>query len=178
MTTTVSTDRHGPNRFSSYTRIHETVIRQFIDTGFIGSENLEFSSLPYKFRLKGEIACLGDIIISVDKMLEVIDFVNGDPMVQTLWYAYNARVKSCGNFLRYDNQDPDYLRPGHGDDHHKHMFDWRDGIEYPGSPYWVGKKEWPVLGAVITEVQDWYWANKLLLPQSEIYPILDPPSLD
>jgi hypothetical protein len=183
MTTTVSTDRHRPNRFSSYTKIHETVIRQFIDTGFIGSENLAFSPQPNrKIRLKGEISCLGEIIISVDKMLDILDWVDDDAIVQSRWYAYNASVKNHGNILRYDNQDFGYLRPGHLDEHHRHSFDWHDGHEYPTSPTWIGRDQWPVLSDVIFEIQDWYWDNRILLPFPDSYSEIEirknPPSLE
>lgn len=163
--------RHGPNRFNSYQQIHETVINQFQSQGFVGSDNLEFSRsfYPEGSVLSGEIACLGEILITVGKFLEAVDDLGNDPCVQTLWYSYNVSVQGHGNLLRYDNQHPGYRYPGHGDEHHKHRFDWRLDQELPGSPFWIGVHNWPLLGEVIQEVQDWYWQNRADLPNPDKY---------
>jgi len=178
-------DRHGPNRFSSYQEIHRTVLDQFKSRDFIGTETLEFTPFPNGFLLKGEISCLGEIVIAVEKFLDIHDLLPqpiDDFVVQTTWYSYNAFVRNHSNILRYDNQDGDDLRPGHADAHHKHSFDWLTGKEEPGSPFWVGSEGWLTLGEVIQEVEDWYWANRKDLPHPDAYPNLNlrgcPPSLE
>lgn len=163
-------NRHGPNRFSSYEQTHETVINQFQGQGFVDSNNLEFKSFfPDGILLSGKIACLGEILTTVEKFLEIVDASGGDPYVQTVWYSYNVSVQGHGNLLRYDNQHPDYLYPGHHDEHHKHCFDWRTGDEWPGSPSWIGVDNWPLLSEVIEEVQVWYWDKALILPHPDDY---------
>lgn len=183
MVTKVNVNRHGPNRFSSYREIHETVIRQFIDREFIGSETLEFKSLLGSIRLKGEIACRGEILIVVDKMLDIIEWVDDDSLIQTKWYSYNVSVQGRGNLLRYDNQDVDYgFRDGHQDEHHKHTFDWQLNREFIQSPTWIGHAHWPTLGDVLFEVEHWYFENLSLLEHPDCFPVLGlrehPPSLE
>lgn len=177
----VSLNRHGPNRFKAYREIHETVINQFMDSGFVGFETLEFNPIPKGFLLEGEIACQGEIIITVEKFLEILSGEKDNATVQTVWYAYNASVRNRGTIFRYDNQDDDYLRPGHLDEHHKHLFDWSTGQELAGSPSWVGSNNWPTLGDVIQELEEWYWEHHSELPNPDNYPELGlrnaPPSL-
>lgn len=176
--------KHGPNRIDRYIDIHETVINQFKARGdFIGRETLCFRPLPRAFRLTGEIACLGNILISVDKLLAVVDPIN--KLVQTKWYSYNVSIRGYHNLLRYDNQDKDFsFRPSHKDEHHKHSFNWRTGQEDPESPIWIGADNWLTLGEVIEEVEGWYWRNHSLLPEPDSYPALgarnnsSPPSLE
>lgn len=168
----VETDRHGPNRFKNYRETHETVMNQFMGRDFVGSETLTFNPVPRAFLLEGEIACLGEIVVTVEKYIEILEGQGDNATVQTIWYSYNASVSNRGNILRYDNQDYDYLRPGHLDEHHKHIFDWHSGDEGAGSPIWVGKQNWPTLGDVLQELQDWYWHHRAELPNPDIYPVL------
>ncbi len=164
------TDRHGPIRFKSYREIHETVMNQFVSRDFVKNQTLAFSFFPYGIRLKGEISCLGGIVVTVDKFLDILNEEETNPLVQTLWYAYNASVRDHGNILRYDNQDDEYLREGHLDEHHKHLFDWRTGQEMGNSPVWIGRQGWLTLGDVLQEIQDWYWHHRSELPNPDEYP--------
>lgn len=181
-----NSDRHAPNRFSSYAEIHETVMSRFKSRDFVSVDSLEF--LPVfgfegfeGFRLSGEIACLGEIVLWVDKTLDALEEIRGDVIVQTTLYSYNAYVRGYHNIFRYDNLDGDYLRPGHLDEHHRHVFDWRNGTERIGSPYWVGHDDWPTLGDVLQELETWYWQHKDDLPNPDAYPKLglrsSPPSV-
>lgn len=149
-------------------------MRQFIDCGFVEAETLEFTNeLPRVIQLKGEIACRGNILITVEKSLRVQGDARGDnALVSTSYYTYNASVQGHGNVLRYDNT---HDRPGHPDRHHKHLMDWaiRDERDDPNHQViWVGVDSWPTLGRVIQEVQEWYWLNRETLPSPESYPIL------
>ena len=164
-----ATDSHSPTRFKTYRQTHDSVFNKFIDRGFVSDSTLEFCPYPNAFRLAGEIACLGEILIQVDKFLDILEGCNDDAIVCTRWYAYNVSIKNYGNVFRYDNQDPDYLRDGHLDEHHKHLFDWRLNVECLDSPKWIGESGWLTLGQVIEEAHDWYWQNQHLLPKPDSY---------
>lgn len=186
-------DRHGAIFYSSYIEIHETVMQQFRERHFIGHDTLEFIPISPTYYLQGRIFCLGQIIIDVEKALHP-EFLVGcsDPMVRTKWYAYNVSLQGAGNIFRYDNQDKDYLRPGHDDDHHKHTFNIvtsdlnkiTQTIEHIHSPVWIGRHRWPTLGDVLAEIEAWYWENYSFLPYPDSYPSTNfdldelPPSLE
>ncbi|MEH1918012.1 MULTISPECIES: hypothetical protein [unclassified Nostoc] len=162
---------HAPNNFSAYEQIHETVIDQFRDSLFINDHTLEFSAgrrfddisdevIP-QIRLKGQIGCQGKILITVDKFLDILDNSGNNRLVQTFSYSYNASVQGFGNIFRYDNLD-DYfvVNSGHPDNHHRHNFNWCVNQQKWQDLTWVGYDNWPTLGKVITELQEWYWDNK------------------
>ncbi|NHC36888.1 hypothetical protein QH73_0019995 [Scytonema millei VB511283] len=165
--------KHQPNRFRSYQEIHSTVISQFKARDFIGAETLYFESIAYGISLAGEIACLGNIVVSVQKFIEILDGSGDNALVQTKWYSYNVFIRGQYNIFRYDNQDDGFLRPDHQDEHHKHIFDWKTGEELPNSPVWLGEDNWLTLGEVLQEVEDWYWQNREKLAKPDIYPELD-----
>jgi hypothetical protein len=176
----VNADRHAPNRFHSYCETHETVLEQYKTMRFVGSDNLEFNRYTdkntgnFKISLNGKISCLGPIVITVEKILKIVDWYGKDePVVETLCYAYNVSVSGHGNIFRYDNQDDDYLRDGHEDAHHKHSFRWISNKEDPNSPIWTGKDNWPTLGQVIQEAHDWYCDNSGTLPNPSSYAEID-----
>lgn len=141
-------------------------------SGFVGADTLSFEELAGAAGvfLSGEIACKGQIVISVEKFLAVLEGEGPTALVQTEWYSYNVFVRGWHNILRYDNQHPRLLYPGHPDPHHKHEFDWRSGEENRDSPKWVGEEGWPTLGEVIREVERWYWQNRSDLPEPDRYP--------
>jgi hypothetical protein len=122
--------------------------------------------------LQGGIACLGNLVLTVNKFLEILSSLADDnPLVETRYYRYNLSVRSHDNVFRYDNDHPDWLYPGHRDPHHKHLFDWRVGNELrPDSPKWIGADNWPHLSGVIDEAQQWYYANMHLLPEPHAFP--------
>jgi hypothetical protein len=128
---------------------------------------LQWISEPGSIRLSGEIACLGDIVITVEKALEILDDAD-DPLVQTLDYSYNAHIRDHRTFLRYDNA---HAHPGHSTLNHRHECDWRTEDEAPGSPACLGT-DWPTLGEVIEEVGRWRWENYDAIPNPEACPVL------
>lgn len=148
-------------------------MEQFKHEGFIGCETLEFKALWGALRLQGEIGCLGNIVIGVDKYIDIVGGYGRTGTVQTKWYAYNVFIRNGYNIFRYDNQDQELFRNGHLDQHHKHLFDWRTGQEMPGSPVWIGEEGWLNLGEVIREVSDWYWIHKNELQYPDSFPELD-----
>ncbi|ACB53126.1 unknown [Crocosphaera subtropica ATCC 51142] len=167
--------KHSPNHFRQYIEIHETIIDQFKVKDFIGDETLEFITMGFSYNLIGEIACRGNIVINVDKLIDVISGSGVNALLQTRWYAYNVFVRNRFNLFRYDNQDDYFLSLGqeHKDEHHKHLFDWETGEELPDSPIWVGEDSWPTLGEVIKETEQWYWSNRDQLEYPDSYPNLD-----
>ena len=119
--------------------------------------------------MRGEISCLGGIVISVRKRLEIRDDDPINPVVVTATYAYNARVGRYGDIVRDDNAD----HHGHPDPHHRHFFDWRTGNERDDSPHWVGVDGWRTLGQFIDEIEDWYWDHRGELPAPDAYGEID-----
>lgn len=122
--------------------------------------------------LQGGIACLGNLVLTVNKFLEILsDPDDDDPMVETRFYKYNLSVRGYDTVFRYDNEHPWFLHPGHNDPHHKHWFDWRAGRELrPLSPVWIGADGWPHLHKVIEEAREWYYMNRHLLPEPDAFP--------
>lgn len=148
-------DRHGPNRLSRHQRIHETVMGQFLDEGFVLSDGVRYQISPDgSIGIKGIIGCQGGIVIQVIKELVTVED-GPDPLVQTDRYKYHASVLNHGSFLRFDNS---HAHRGHVDEHHRHDMDWRVP-EDDGQVTWLGVDRWPVLGDVIAEARDWYYQH-------------------
>jgi hypothetical protein len=170
---TTTNSKHQPISFGRYIEIHETVMNQYHASGFIGNNTLEFGVLKTGvIELKGEIACLGNILITVHKTLIAPGGMsrNKSDYVQTKTYVYNAAVRNCGNILRYDNV---HIHSGHSDAHHKHEYDWRRDLERkPYSPICVGIDGWPNLGEVIHEIREWYSDHAEDLPKRDSFPLL------
>lgn len=138
---------------------------------FVGDDSLRLENIGSGvLAMTGEIGCRGQIVVQVEKYLLIFDGEGLDANVQTFDYKYNAFVRGRNNILRYDNA---HSYPGHGDAHHKHMFDWQTGEQLPGFPEWVGENGWPTLGEVLEEVEQWYWGNRDDLPEPEKYPKLE-----
>ena len=160
---------HGPARLSTYLRVNENVFEQLRRAGIVADDTLEYVAEPETIRIEGNIACLGGIVVAVRKVLDVWDDEYGDAWARTIQYAYNASVRGHGNITRVDNA---HVHPGHPDAHHRHVFDWRTGVEANDSPLWIGPQGWPTLGVFIFSVNAWYWANRDALPDPDGYPAL------
>ncbi len=149
-------DPHGPNRFSNYFNVHEQVMRGLMDRGFVLSDNVSIGPLGNSYLLmEGPIECLGDIEVTVLKILQVTPQPKGEPLVQTIEYSYNARIRGLGNILRYDSPHPEHNRF-----HHVHRFNVFDGDE-EGE---VEECAWPTLGQALDELEEWYYDNRDELP--------------
>ena len=144
-------------------------------TTFVGADSLRLIAQPALLLMIGDIGCLGNISITVEKYLAIVtpnaspsDVLDGahDVVVQTLQYAYHAAVRRHGMILRYDNNHP---WRGHADEHHVHRGDWRERDDDSGTIAWVGADRWPPLGDVITEVTDWYYVHRDELPDPDAY---------
>lgn len=157
---------HDPARFTTYVSTHEGWMSSLRRKGFIqDGDSLRFHGGEYSsfIELCGQIPCLGGIVITVEKYLRVLPG-DGEQVVQTWRYNYNASVQDHGNIMRYDNAD----HHGFPDPHHRHDYDWRTGRELNASPVHVGEAQWPTLGAFVETVHTWYIANytALLNPQT------------
>lgn len=156
---------HTPNRLRNYVRTHDNWMEQLRRRGFIHEDTLTIERINEDaFLMQGEIACMGDIVVSVLEQIDVVEHDELNPLVHTVLHAYNAHVRGHDAFLRHDNQHEGWLYPGHGDPHHVHVLDWRTGDEKPGSPFWCGQEGWPTLGEFIQKVELWYYDNLPQLP--------------
>ncbi len=149
------------------------------DQRFMGRDTLAWEGIGLGLvSLEGEIACLGGIVISVDKTLEIFgdtdteNMPKPDTMIQTMYYAYNASVRGVGNIVRHDNTD----HHGHPDPHHRHDYDLNSRTEVEGSPFWVGEENWPHLNQFVEMVAAWYWEHRSELPDPDGFPELGPGS--
>jgi hypothetical protein len=145
--------KHAPNLFSRYESIHETVMAQMRRGGFVVSDALVFTPLPKAILLEGTIDCQGQIRIDVRKRLDVLDDRGDDPLVQTIFYSYNVALAGRGTIFRYDSPHQNHRRF-----HHVHRYDvLSDDTE--GTVERVPEDDWPTLGEVILEAQDWYYEH-------------------
>jgi hypothetical protein len=144
-------------------------------TGFVGADSLRLVAQPSLLLMIGDIGCLGNISISVEKYLAIAtpkatpsDVLDGahDVNVHAILYAYHAAVRGHGMILRYDNNHP---WRGHADEHHVHRGDWRNSGDDSGRVDWVGADRWPTLGDVIREITDWYYVHRDELPAADAY---------
>lgn len=157
--------KHSPTKLSTYVSTHESRMDQFRAGDFVGEDTMAFEFEVAGFlTITGEISCLGNIVVRVEKNLAITEDGTPDPLVHTVDYAYNASVRGHGNILRHDNL---HSYPGHNDAHHRHEFDWRTGDDLPGSPSWVGADGWPTLSEFLEDVQQWYWQHRHELPEPE-----------
>ena len=137
-------------------------------SGFVREDSLQKSFDQGIVGLSGEIACLGRIVITVDKTLRILDD-SDDPQVQTISYTYNARVQGVGTIMRHDNI---HAHSGHPDAHHSHVYDWPNDREVEGSPRHCGEAGWPTLSEFIEKVERWYWTNRERLADPDGHPEL------
>lgn len=127
-------------------------MRALEDRGFVLFDDVSAAPIGNgSLQMKGTIECLGGIEVTVDKILRVEEQPKGEPTVQTIDYHYNARLKGVGNILRYDSPHFD-----HNGYHHVHRFDVFNG-DNTGT---LTECEWPTLGRVLEELEQWYYDNQ------------------
>lgn len=148
--------KHSPAKLSTYVDTHNAIMGQFRSRDEIGQDTLELLRMGGQSILVGEIACIGNIVIQVFKILQY-DAAQG--MVHTVRYAYNVSYYNHGNLFRYDNQHPEFRYDGHADEHHKHVFPWPITTGAEGDVEWIGEEKWPTLGEVIQEAINWRASN-------------------
>ena len=147
-------DPHDWNRFDNYLKTHQGYLAYWERAGFLIEDALEWRAEKAESRImiRGRLHFLGGYTIAVDKILEVRS-TRGRREVRTVRYSYQAlRTLPDGQvreLFRYDN-DHRYVREGHPDEHHMHVFD-QAGNEHI---IWVGRDNWPTLHRVINELYD------------------------
>jgi hypothetical protein len=146
-------DRHGPNKLTKYIRVHEAHMQSRIASGFVVHDGVEFAAFGKGYYiLVGPVVCVGEIVLEVKKILAVVDGKGADERVETVWYSYNAKLAGRGNILRYDSA------AGHRPSDHVHRFDVLNGDD-EGSVEDIPPREWPTIGKVLDELEEWYRAN-------------------
>ena len=113
-------------------------------------------------RMHGDLFCKGDLVIHVDKTLEV----NSRRQARGILYRYQAQFAALPlrQIFRYDNAHA-YSREGHPDAYHKHVFSpvsWKET-----EVIHIGRERWPTLQQVIDELFDWWQQHK---DDERIYP--------
>lgn len=161
--------KRSPHRLQSYLDTHHAHMDSLRREGTVGGDTIEWGPAGGSdFRLHGEIACIGDIVISVDKTLEIQSGNGHQALVLGALYKYNAHLAGNGVIVRYDNV---HKHNGHRDEYHKHDGDPFAGTEHPA--VWVGRDNWPTLADVIREVRGWRDANYSRLERPDAFPILN-----
>lgn len=114
-------------------------------------------------RIRGDLFCKGDLVIHVDKSIEIDD----RRRARGFLYRYQAQFVTfppLRQVFRYDN-DHVYVREGHPDAYHKHVFStvtWKETAVVH-----IGRENWPTLQKVIDELFDWWQEHK---DDERIYP--------
>lgn len=142
-------------------------MERFRSEGFVGDDSLSLDHGPHAVRLSGEIACRGEIVITVDKTLRIVDGSGANARVLGVLYSYNVHLRSGTNVLRYDNV---HTHPGQADPYHKHVYDVAGDPE--GRAVWVGYENWPTLGDVIEEARTWYETHPEEIENPDAFPHL------
>jgi len=142
---------------------------QFRQSDFVSTDTLSVDSYGSGaaafYVMSGEIGCQGNIIITVDEILDVVT-AGEMPEVCTSRYSYNVRVFGQNTAFRYDNF---HRHDDHPDEHHKHIFDFSTGTQLRTE--WIGKDGWPTLSEVIEEARSWWSKNHSILVRPDEYPL-------
>jgi hypothetical protein len=150
----VPLDKHRRQRFDRYIAIHETVMSQFRDQGFVRGDTLAIEDLGSGvIGITGRIECAEGTYIAVEKLLAIADGEGATALVETVAYSYSAVLARVGNIFRYCSPHDD-----HNEDHHVHRFDVRAG-DMSGTLTFHGRGGWPTLGEVIEELRGWVADN-------------------
>lgn len=119
-------DPHGWNRLDNYLKTHQGYLAYWERWGFLVEDALEWRAEEggSRITIRGRLHFLGGYSVAVDAVLEV-RFTRRRHEVRTVRYAYQALRTLPGGqvreLFRYDN-DHRYVRVGHPDEHHKHVF--------------------------------------------------------
>ncbi len=138
-------------RLDNYKRIHNRVMRDFIQDGFVISDGVTFSEPSGGYiTVSGEIRCHGGLQIHVDKKLRIVSGTGATTRVKTVEYSYNVSVVGRGNVFRYDSAH------NHRQHHHVHRFDARGDLVSVDEIH--DENEVPTLGDVIAEARELYYS--------------------
>lgn len=141
---------HKWNSLENYQQIHQARIdnHSFVDHN--RPDNIAFEVFDFEgdilVRMSGEIYCLHNIVVGIEKYMETRRTSNGKLQVRSFSFRYNAKVRGKGNVLRYDN--------GHRDtphEFHRHVFDVNDGKQLRRDILTL--EEMPTLAEMLDELQ-------------------------
>ena len=157
--------------------ILDRTLDNFINNGFIEANTLNTKPAHKSLSVKGELPCLGGIVILVNEFWGISEDDISSPFIVIKDYTYNVSLRGHGEIFRYDNVHPHSC---HNDSHHKHEFDvWgkinssMPDIELKTCicrkcPKWIGECCYPNLNEILQEAFCWYWDsdnhNKLTKP--------------
>lgn len=133
-------------------------MQSFIARGFVQSDTVTFT--PYADAgivvLSGAITCLGGIVITVEKTLDIVSGKGANSFVQHSFFNYHAHLAGGPNIFRYDSPCD------HRNYYHKHVFD-----TFAGGEQQILRLDdvdaVPTLGGVLGELEGWYWTNRARL---------------
>lgn len=146
--------KHGPNNLRNYIEVHSSCMASLVNQGFVLQDDCSFEFFQGLIVLEGRIHCLGQIEVTVKKLIDVLSGSGHARIVQTRQFSYHANFANGPNILRYDSPVP------HRNYFHKHRFDTfgtRREIEVVQID---SEEDVPTLGEVLTELQEWYWGNE------------------
>lgn len=147
--------RHGGwNSLENYLFQHEKRLEGY--QGFVeswsGSPELIGSTGDDAFliRLRIEIICIGNIVIDVDKTIDVLVEPNNRILARTKEYSYNVSISGKGTIFRYDNA---HIHNGHSSNNHKHIFTEPNKDERVVCL----NSDFPHMHEIVEEARDWYY---------------------
>jgi hypothetical protein len=148
-----SGNRHGPQAFNGYQRVHDSNMEMLIAEGFVLDQDLRFQPLgDEQLTLTGVIRCQGQITVIVEKILAVRGGRGASALVQTTEYRYHARIPGVGNILRYENSDQHQFD-------HVHRYEPLGGDIRGTFQRIENKNDVPTLGDFLRELRNWYEEN-------------------
>jgi len=122
--------------------------------GFVVENGITVDALGSGFMvMQGEIRCVGQLYIDVDKRLWLVRDSAGVAWVETVSYSYNCAVRQRGNVYRYDSP-----HISHCPIHHVHEYHFFDG-DSEGELVAVDASDWATLSEVIDRFKTWYYDN-------------------
>lgn len=145
--------KHGPNNLRNYIEVHSSCMTNLENQGFVLRDDCNFELFRDLIVLAGRIHCLGQIEVTVKKLIEVLSGSGHACMVQTKQFSYHANIANGPNILRYDSPVP------HRNYYHKHRFDTFGSRREIEVVQIDSEEDVPTLGEVLTELQEWYCEN-------------------
>jgi hypothetical protein len=149
--------RFSPRRLRKHIASIDRGITQAARSDFYSSLQVDVRTEPDYIVITGFIECAGGIRVEVDERLRVLREPSWlsqreNPLVQPVFYRYNAVLLNRGTIFRYNSPHMD-----HRTFHHVHRFDvLGSGAETVDE---VREQDVPSLRQVLKEAEEWHWAN-------------------
>ena len=146
------TDRHGWNSLEGYLSIHDNRLNNhsFLDPSkphTIGITYHQINDEESVMAIQGHVFCLGNVVLEVEKYLQMMERENGQLFVRGFSYRYHAFVPGEHSLVRYDNS--------HGEDvYHRHAFEPVTGQETEITD--LTRNEFPTFSEILDELEEIY----------------------